>query len=67
MQVDNDLKQDLSFVLAVAIGGSEPSLWKNDVLLMQKIVSNLLRERLFCQAFRICCGAGKILASFRRS
>jgi len=45
---------------------SPPILWKNNVLLVQKVVINMERERLFYQALRVCCGAGKILASLRR-
>ena len=44
----------------------EPILWKNTVLLAQKVLSNSSREHLFYQAFCICCGAGRILASLRR-
>ena len=36
------------------------------MLLAQKVVVRMVRERLSDQAFRVCCGAGKILASFRR-
>ena len=43
-----------------------PILLKNNVLLSQKVVIRTAREPLSDQAFRVCCGAGKILASFRR-
>ncbi|MEP3481971.1 MAG: hypothetical protein ABJZ55_22200, partial [Fuerstiella sp.] len=43
-----------------------PILWKNDVLLAQKVASKSRRKHLSYQAVRICCGAGKILANLRR-
>ena len=46
--------------------GSEPILWKNNVLRAQKVAIKIERERLSCQALRICCDAGKILAGLRR-
>jgi hypothetical protein len=45
---------------------SPPILWKNNVLLAQKVVCQTQRERLSDQALRVCCGAGKILASLWR-
>jgi hypothetical protein len=41
-------------------------LLKNNVLLAQKVERWTRRERLSYQALRVCCGAGKILASLRR-
>lgn len=41
-------------------------LWKNTRSLAQNTDPGMGRERLYCQAFRGCCGAGRILASFRR-
>ena len=46
--------------------GNELILWKNTVLLSQKLASLTERERLSYQALPVCCGAGKILASLRR-
>ncbi|MFT4961650.1 MAG: hypothetical protein ACI92Z_002742, partial [Paracoccaceae bacterium] len=43
----------------------EPILWKNTVLQVQKMLHLTQRERLSCQALRVCSGAGKILASLR--
>jgi hypothetical protein len=43
-----------------------PFLLKNNVLLAQKMARWAQHERLSCQALRVCCGAGKILASLRR-
>ncbi len=45
---------------------TEPILWKNNVLLVQNGVTRARHERLSDQAFRDCCGAGKILANLRR-
>lgn len=50
----------------VCTGGSGPVLWKNNVLLLQKVASCRVREHLSYQALRICCGAGNILADMRR-
>ena len=44
----------------------QPILWKNNVLLAQKVASRIERKRLSYQALAICCGAGNILASLRR-
>lgn len=44
-----------------------PLLCTNNVLRVQKAGRQTQRARLFCQAFHICCGAGKILARLRRS
>ena len=43
-----------------------PILWKNTVLLTQKAVLQTMRKHLSYRAFCVCCGAGNILASFRR-
>lgn len=37
-----------------------PILLKNTLLLAQKLSLQTQRERLFYQALRVCCGAGKI-------
>ena len=41
-------------------------LLKNNVLLMQEVLRRTERKSLSYQALRVCCGAGKILASLRR-
>lgn len=41
-------------------------LWKNNMLLAQKVTLQIERERLSYQALHVCCGAGKIFASLRR-
>ena len=46
--------------------GSPPILWKNTRLLAQNAAPRFERERLSCQAFRGCCGAGRSLAILRR-
>lgn len=46
--------------------GTEPILWKNNVLRVQKVRRWTGRECLSDQALRVCCGAGKIFASLRR-
>ena len=43
-----------------------PILWKNNVLLAQKVTLQIEHERLSYQALHVCCGAGKIFASLRR-
>jgi hypothetical protein len=40
-------------------------LWKNNVLRAQKLLFRMKHARLSYQALRVCCGAGKILASLR--
>ena len=53
-------------VLRNANGSNGPILWKNTRSHAQNFGDLTGRARLFCQAFRVCCGAGRILASFRR-
>ena len=43
-----------------------PLLWKNTCSRAQNLGARDWRRRLSCQALRICCGAGRIFASFRR-
>ncbi|EPX83957.1 RecD-like DNA helicase YrrC [Salipiger mucosus DSM 16094] len=49
-----------------ADAGLEPILWKNTRSQAQNIDCRTRGVRLSCQAFRGCCGAGRILASLRR-
>ena len=46
--------------------GIRPILWKNTRSRLQKSGALEMLKRLSFQAFRACCGAGKILANFRR-
>lgn len=41
-------------------------LWKSSMLRAQQVGLLMQRKRPSCQAFRFCCGAGKIFASLRR-
>ncbi len=54
------------FFATAANGRSEPILLKNNCSLVQQIRFRRGRECLSYQAGRTCCGAGRILASFRR-